>query len=51
MIPAEAITVVIPTSPLVVHPSTEIIDEIYTQTRKQLPDSHILILVDGVLVY
>ena len=48
MIPAEAITVVIPTSPLVVHPSTEIIDEIYTQTRKQLPDSHILILVDGV---
>lgn len=48
MNPNEAITVVIPTSPLACHPSTEIIDEIYAQTRKQLPDAKIMILCDGV---
>ncbi len=48
MTPNEAITVLIPTSPLWIHPSTEIIDEIYAQTRKQLPTAKILILVDGI---
>lgn len=48
MTPTEAITVVIPTSPLVLHPSTEIIDEIYAQTRKHLPEAPIVILVDGI---
>ena len=48
MTPDEAITVIIPTSPIAVNPSTEIIDETIAQTRKHLPDAPILILVDGV---
>jgi len=48
MNPNEAITVVIPTSPLVCHPSAEIIDETVSQVRWHLPDAKILILADGV---
>lgn len=48
MNPNDAITVVIPTSPLWINPSTEIIDETYAQIRKHLPTAKILILADGV---
>lgn len=48
MNPNEAITIVIPTSPLACHPSTEIMDETYVQTRKHLPDAKMIILADGV---
>ena len=48
MTPDEAITVIIPTSPLAVHPSTEIIDETIAQVRKHLPEARILLLMDGV---
>jgi hypothetical protein len=48
MNPNEAITVVIPTSPLFCNPSTQIIDETYAQFRKHLPEAKVLILADGV---
>ena len=48
MFPDEAITIVIPTSPIACNPSTEIIDETCAQVRKHLPDAKILILADGV---
>lgn len=48
MNPNDAITAIIPTSPLACHPSTVIIDEIIQQTRKHLPDAGITILADGV---
>lgn len=48
MNPNEAITVVIPTSPIACNPSTEIIDETYAQVRKHLPDAKMILLVDGV---
>lgn len=44
----EQITCVIPTSPIRLHPSTEIIDETIGSIRKQLSDSKIIIMVDGV---
>jgi hypothetical protein len=46
--PDEAITVIIPTSPIAVNPSTEIIDETVAQMRKHLPDARLSILADGV---
>lgn len=48
MNPNDAITVVIPTSPIFCHPSTEIMDETVAQVRKHLPTAQVLILVDGV---
>lgn len=48
MNPVEVITAVIPTSPLMINPSTEIIDETYNQLQKHLPGVRILLLMDGV---
>jgi len=48
MTPTKAITAIIPTSPLMIHPSTEIMDETYVQLQKQLPGVKLLILADGV---
>jgi len=42
------ITVVIPTSPIPAHPSTEIIERTIQSIRKHLPDSEIVIMCDGV---
>ena len=48
MNPNEAITAVIPTSPLFVNPSTEIIDETYAHFRKHLSTARVWLLMDGV---
>jgi hypothetical protein len=48
MTPDSAITVIIPTSPIAIHPSTEIIVETFVQLRKHLPNTDAVILVDGV---
>jgi len=45
--PDEAITVIIPTSPIAVHPSTEIIDETIQQLDKHLR-AKVFLLFDGV---
>jgi hypothetical protein len=42
------ITVVIPTSPVPCHPSTEIIEAVVASIRRQLPDAPIIIACDGV---
>ena len=42
------ITVLISSSPIISHPSTAIIDETIRSIRYQLPDSKILIMLDGV---
>jgi hypothetical protein len=42
------ITVIIPTSPIPIHPSTEIIEQTLRSIRRQLPDAPIWILADGV---
>lgn len=44
----DRVTVVIPTSPIPSHPSTEIIDETIASIRSHLADVEILITVDGV---
>lgn len=44
----EDITVLIPTSPIAAHPSTEMIEETVASVRYWLPDSEILIMCDGV---
>lgn len=44
----DAITVVIPTSPIKSHPSTEIIEETIATIRHHLPKSEIFITFDGV---
>jgi hypothetical protein len=46
--PDEAITVLIPTSPVSVHPSTEIIDATITSVRYWLPKAQIFIMCDSV---
>jgi hypothetical protein len=48
MNPDEAITVLIPTSPIKAHPSTEIIDQTIASIRHWLPGARIIIMVDGV---
>lgn len=48
MDPNKAITAIVPTSPLVCHPSTIIIDETYKQFRKHLSSAEFFILFDGV---
>lgn len=42
------ITVVIPTSPIPSHPSTEIIDETIKSVRNHLPYSDIILQIDGI---
>jgi hypothetical protein len=42
------ITVIIPTSPIPIHPSTEIIEKVIHSIRHQLPEAQIWILIDGV---
>lgn len=42
------ITVLIPTSPIESHPSTEIIEETIKSVRERLPDSEIILMIDGV---
>lgn len=42
------VTVLIPTSPIESHPSTEIIDQTVQSVRERLPDSEIILLIDGV---
>lgn len=42
------ITVIIPTSPIPSHPSTEVIERAIDSIRLHLPDSRILILADGI---
>jgi hypothetical protein len=42
------ITVVIPTSPIPIHPSTEIIEQTIRSIRHHLPEAEMWILVDGV---
>lgn len=44
----DKITVIIPTSPIKSHPSTEIIDETIASVRTHLPDCQIIITLDGV---
>lgn len=46
--PDEAITVVIPTSPIPSHPSTHIIDETIASIRERLPAAEIIITCDGI---
>lgn len=41
-------TVVIPTSPVPVHPSTDMIERCLSSVREQLPDARILVMADGV---
>lgn len=42
------ITVLMPTSPIGIHPSVEIIEETVESIRHHLPDAEILIMIDGV---
>jgi len=42
------ITVLIPTSPVAAHPSTEIIEATVESVRVRLPDANIRIMVDGI---
>lgn len=44
----EKITVLIPTSPIPSHPETTIIDEVVASVRRDLPNSEIIIMMDGV---
>jgi glycosyltransferase involved in cell wall biosynthesis len=44
----DQITVLVPTSPIPSHPDTAIIDETVASIRERLPDSEIIIMVDGV---
>lgn len=46
--PSDLITVVVPTSPIPSHPSTEVIDATIASVRAQLPDAEILVMADGV---
>lgn len=44
----EGLTVLIPTSPIPSHPSTEIIEQTIQSVRKHLPDCEIILMIDGV---
>lgn len=46
--PMDDITVVVVTSPIPSHPDTRIIDETIASIRTHLPDSEILICIDGI---
>lgn len=42
------ITVIIPTSPIEIHPSTEVIDQCIRDVRTKLPHTEIIIMIDGI---
>jgi hypothetical protein len=44
----DTITVLMPTSPIPSHPSTQVIETAIKSVRSHLPDSEILIMIDGV---
>lgn len=44
----DEITVLIPSSPIAAHPGTAVIEECVASVRAQLPDSEIIIMLDGV---
>lgn len=44
----EDITVLVPTSPILSHPDTRIIDETIASIRAHLPTSEIIIMIDGI---
>ncbi len=46
--PGVPVTVLMPTSPVMSHPSTEIIEQTIESVRERLPDAEIIIMVDGV---
>jgi hypothetical protein len=46
--PKSPLTVMIPTSPIPSHPSTELIEETIESIRSRLPDSEIIVMVDGL---
>jgi hypothetical protein len=48
MKPDDAITILLPTSPIRLHPSTEIIDQTIASVRHWLPNAQIWIMADGV---
>jgi len=48
VIDSERITVLMPTSPIPSHPSTEIIEQTIESVRAQLPNAEILVMCDGV---
>ncbi len=47
-IESDNITVVVPSSPIRAHPSTDIIDETIASIRHHLPNSEIIITLDGI---
>lgn len=46
--PNEVISVLVPTSPLPSHPSTDVLDATLTSVRQHLPTAPLLIMADGV---
>lgn len=46
--PNDAITVLVPTSPISSHPDTSIIEETIKSVRDRLPTAEIIIMIDGV---
>ena len=42
------VTIVIPTSVSVIHPSTEIIDQVISSVKKYFPDNEIILQIDGL---
>jgi hypothetical protein len=42
------ITILLPTSPIPSHPSTEVIEETIANLRERLPDSEIILMFDGI---
>lgn len=46
--PQDKITVIVPTSPIPSHPSTEIIEETMLSIRRQLHEVEIILMIDGV---
>lgn len=48
MTPDEAITILVATSPIASHPSTEIIDATIASVRSWLPEARIVVMTDGI---
>lgn len=44
----QQITVLVPTSPIPSHPSTEILEETISTIRTHLPDNEIILMIDGI---
>ena len=47
-VPTPPVTVLIPTSPIPSHPSTEMIETTIASVKEQLPDAPIILMIDGV---